>query len=72
MSHFCTCGDHKCPFNPHNPENGGKGCDLCIKKCLKNGEIPSCFFQDVDSGGKPEGGYTYRDFADFVIKYQSK
>ena len=72
MSHFCTCTDHGCPFNPHNAEGGGKGCDLCITKCLKHGEIPSCFFKAVDSQKKPEGGYTYRHFAEFVIKDQEK
>ena len=39
---FCSCTDHKCPFNPVNHD---KGCDLCISKCLKLNEIPSCFFQ---------------------------
>lgn len=71
MSHFCTCTDHRCPFNPHNPENDGKGCDRCIVKCLKHGEIPSCFFKDINSGEKPEV-YTYRGFADFVMKNQKE
>lgn len=70
MNHFCTCGDHDCPFNPHNPVNQGKGCDLCITKCLKNGEIPNCFFKAVNDRKKPEGGYTYRHFAEFVIQNQ--
>ena len=26
---FCSCTDHKCPFNPVNHD---KGCDLCISK----------------------------------------
>lgn len=72
MSHFCTCTDHKCPFNPHNPANDGKGCDRCITKCLNHGEIPSCFFHAVKSGGKTESGYTYRDFAEFVISSQQE
>lgn len=67
MSHFCTCGDDRCPFNPHNPANDGKGCDLCITKCLRHGEIPNCFFKAVNSERKPEGGYTYRHFAEFVL-----
>ena len=69
MTHFCTCTDHACPFNPHNPENDGKGCDLCITKCLKRGEIPSCFFKAVSAEKKPENGYTYRDFAKFVTEH---
>ncbi|MDY3059529.1 MAG: DUF6485 family protein [Fusobacterium sp.] len=40
--HFCSCTDHKCPMNPVNHD---KGCDLCIQKCLKLNEIPSCFFK---------------------------
>lgn len=71
MNHFCSCTDHACPFNPHNPKNQdkeGNGCDRCITKCLNHGEIPSCFFNAVSSGKKPEGGYTYRDFADFVVR----
>lgn len=53
-----------------NPANEGKGCDLCVTKCLNRGEIPSCFFNAVNSGKKPEGGYTYRDFAEFVMMQQ--
>lgn len=68
MTHFCSCGDHKCPFNPHNPANEGKGCDLCVAKCLKRGEIPSCFFHAAGEGRRPEGGYTYRDFANFILE----
>lgn len=73
MSHFCTCSDHACPFNPHNSANqekDGNGCDRCVAKCLTHGEIPGCFFHAVKSGGKPEGGYTYRDFAHFVLDQQ--
>ena len=44
MNGFCTCADYSCPLNPANHD---KGCDLCIQKCLKLGEIPSCFFNAV-------------------------
>lgn len=71
MSHFCTCADHACARNPHNPKNWSKGCDLCIQKCLRHGEIPSCFFNAVGGGKKPEGGYTYRGFAEFVLQEQN-
>jgi len=60
---FCTCGDKNCP---HNPINHDKGCTLCIEKNLKEGEIPSCFFNAV--GKRSEGGYSYEDFARHVIK----
>lgn len=56
---FCTCGDHKCPFNPVNHD---KGCTLCIAKCLREDEIPSCFFIAV-SGRSDQGSYKYADFA---------
>lgn len=61
---FCTCTDLACPLNP---ANHNKGCDLCIQKCLKLKEIPSCFFKDINTEKKPDG-YTYRDFADFVLR----
>lgn len=64
LSEFCTCHDTKCPLNPVNHD---KGCSLCVAKCLKNGEIPNCFFKAVNSAEKPDN-YTYRDFADFVLQ----
>lgn len=69
MSHFCTCTDHACPLNPHNPGTENQGCDLCVRKCLKLGEIPSCFFNAICDSQRPEGGYTYRGFAEFVAKH---
>ena len=60
---FCTCGDEKCPYNPINHD---KGCTLCIEKNLKEGEIPSCFFNAV--GAKTNGGYHYEDFARHVMR----
>ena len=56
---FCTCKDKKCPLNPVNHD---KGCTFCIAKCLKDGEIPSCFFVAV-AGHSNQGSYTYADFA---------
>jgi hypothetical protein len=51
MAHFCTCRDLACPLNPNNPKNADKniGCDLCIQKNLKQGEVPSCVFNNVHS-----------------------
>ena len=68
LSEFCTCNDKKCPLHPVNHENGFS---LCVEKCLKNGEIRICFFKAVDSTDTPEG-YTYKDFADFVLKNRTK
>ncbi len=64
-SDFCTCKDTKCPLNPVNHE---KGCSLCINKCLKAGEIPSCFFNAVNENGV-RTGYTYKEFAEYVLKH---
>ncbi len=61
---ICTCKDTACPLHPVNNENG---CDLCIAKNLKLGEIPSCFFNEVGSASDTNS-YFYRDFANMVIK----
>lgn len=45
--HFCTCDDLACALNPNNPDCPAPGCDPCIRKNLKAGEIPSCFFNIV-------------------------
>ncbi|KAF5078505.1 DUF6485 family protein [Oscillibacter valericigenes] len=42
--HFCTCRDIECKLNPINHD---QGCDLCVQKNLKQGEIPGCFFHLV-------------------------
>ena len=48
-AYFCTCDDLACPMNPANPKNRerGAGCDACIVKNLRLGEIPSCLFNMV-------------------------
>lgn len=61
---FCTCRDTKCP---NHPTNHTRGCELCVSKCLCAGEIPSCFFRAVGNIDDAEG-YTYKDFAAFVLK----
>lgn len=63
---FYSCTDTKCPFNPANHENG---CSLCILKCLKLNEIPSCFFNKISSERPENGDYSFKGFADFVNKY---
>ena len=44
MTGICTCKDTKCPLHPDNHD---KGCTPCIRKNLKLGEIPNCFFDLV-------------------------
>ena len=41
---FCTCQNTACRCHPANHD---QGCDLCIQKELRKGEIPSCFFNLV-------------------------
>ena len=61
LSQFCTCTDLKCPCHPTNHD---KGCALCIQKNLREKEIPSCFFHDIED--EHIGDYHYEDFADSV------
>ena len=68
LSAFCTCTDRDCPLHPTNHD---KGCSPCIAKNLRNREIPSCFFNLVDSGCKPKA-YSFEDFAKTVINYMKE
>ena len=60
---FCTCQDRACPLHPANHE---QGCTMCIRKCLRRKEIPSCFFRDIDHP-KPTQDWHYEDFAALVM-----
>lgn len=66
QDHFCTCTDKACPLHPTNHD---KGCDPCIRKNLKAGEIPSCFFRLVSEDTSELTEYTLASFVDF---YQRK
>ena len=59
---LCSCTDTACPLHPTNHT---KGCTPCIAKCLKQGEIPSCFFRAIDHP-KPTKDWHYADFAALV------
>lgn len=65
---FCTCRDLACPLHPTNHESG---CGPCIQKNLKLREIPSCFFNAVDSTS-PKDGYTFEEFAKLVLSQKSR
>lgn len=56
--HFCTCTDLECSLNLNSPGCRHGNCDRCVKKNLKAGEIPSCFFKAVheDVGHVPSSG----------------
>ena len=66
---FCTCKDHACPLNPHNHD---KGCTLCVEKCLKLGEIPSCFFKLVDEDISGHADFTLGGFVRFYETHSKK
>lgn len=58
----CSCNDSSCKMHPSNHE---KGCTPCIESNLKNGEIPSCFFNAVDENIAKLKTFTYHDFTEF-------
>ena len=62
--HFCSCTDTKCPAHPINHENG---CDPCIVKNLKQGEIPACFWHNVTNGVIGTSDYSAGNFAKFYL-----
>lgn len=62
--HFCTCKDLNCKYNPHNIS---QSCDLCIKKNLKNKEIPSCFFRIINDDLSTLKEFTFESFVKFFL-----
>lgn len=64
--HFCTCCDHNCPFNPVNHDGG---CDPCIEKNLRAGEIPSCFFKKIDEDLSGLKTFTMESFVSFYLEH---
>ncbi len=65
LKHFCTCSAVDCKLHPYQHE---KGCDPCIQKNLKAGEIPGCFFRLVKEDVSELKEFTIQSFADFVYK----
>ena len=65
--HFCTCNDRECKLNPCNHN---LGCDPCIQKNLKAGEIPSCFFHLVSDDLSQLDEFTVESFVDFFIQHR--
>lgn len=68
LSEFCTCKRTKCPLHP---VNHNKGCAPCIQKNLKTKQMPSCFFNLLDSGEK-RGGDSFEEFANIVLNQQEE
>ena len=65
--HFCTCADLNCKLHPQNHD---KGCDPCIRKNMKDGEIPSCFFKLVHPDLSELKAFTFASFVEFYNKYK--
>lgn len=79
--HFCTCGDLDCSLNPNNPnspdnpnnsDNQIPSCDPCIRKNLKAGEIPSCFFHLVKEDLSDVEDFSIEGFVAFYQKYNQE
>lgn len=62
---FCTCEDTDCNLNPANHDYG---CDPCIQKNLRAGEIPTCFFKAVSEDISEIKTFSSEEFADFVSR----
>ena len=68
-SHFCTCQNTACRCHPANHD---QGCDLCIQKELRKGEIPSCFFNLVIRPGETVEDCTMAAFARRVLAREAE
>ncbi len=62
---FCTCEDTECKLNPANHEHG---CDPCIQKNLREGEIPTCFFKAISEDISEIKTFSNEEFAEHVFK----
>ena len=65
---FCTCEDTNCPLHPSTHD---KGCNLCIAKNLKKGEMPTCFFKKINSDISQIKNFTIEDFVNFYLKHSN-
>lgn len=61
-NHFCTCPVQSCG---NHPVHHDMGCDLCIKKNLKQKEIPACFFLKVSENVEHLTDFTFDSFVSF-------
>lgn len=60
MASYCTCTNLKCPLHPTNHD---KGCTPCIRKNLRLGEVPNCFFHLVLPPGEEAEDSSLEAFA---------
>jgi hypothetical protein len=66
-NHFCNCPSDKCDKHGKNQDNG---CDPCIQKNLELGEIPACFWLNVEKGIKGATDYSVGNFVKFYLEKQ--
>ena len=66
--HFCTCTVTQCPDHPLNHD---KGCDPCIQKNLKLGEIPACFWVNISNGVTGSTEYSVENFTKFYLEHKA-
>lgn len=64
MANYCTCTNLKCPLHPTNHD---KGCTPCIRKNLRLGEVPNCFFHLVQSPGEEVPDSSLEAFARAIL-----
>ena len=64
--HFCNCPELSCKLHP---SNHAQGCDPCIQKNLKAGEIPSCFFRMVHDDISQWNDFSVDGFAQFYAEH---
>lgn len=62
---FCTCTDKACP---NHPSNHDKGCTPCIRKNLRTGEIPTCFFVSALGDTSGSSDWSRESFARRVME----
>lgn len=70
--HFCTCTDLTCPRNPRGPHAKHHSCDLCVRHCLRMGEVPACFFKAVHADTSSQTDYSYAGFAAYVDEHTGR
>ena len=66
--HFCTCTVTQCS---EHPTNKGKGCDPCIQKNLRLGEIPACFWINISNGVVGNTEYSVENFTKFYLEHKA-
>jgi hypothetical protein len=67
--HFCTCTAVQCPNHPSNQD---KGCDPCIQKNLKLGEISACFWSNISNGVIGNTDYSVEKFIQFYFDHKAQ